>query len=142
MKNKFSSQNFFQKPNHQICFSILMDSKFQKQLFQTKLLPKNEPMNLFFYPDYLSMVRFLEEVLAGKLVFNFYWPLVPQTSKSPVWDLYKEEARKGDPNFENFGISKSWFYHFKIYIHGSQNWFQISFKSKIEKLLAVLRFAS
>ena len=28
--------------------------KFQKQIFQPKLLPKNEPTNWFFYPDYLS----------------------------------------------------------------------------------------
>ena len=29
-------------------------SKFGKQIFQPKLLPKKEPTNLFFYPDYLS----------------------------------------------------------------------------------------
>ena len=29
-------------------------SKFRKQIFQPKLLPKNKPTKLFFYPDYLS----------------------------------------------------------------------------------------
>ena len=42
-----------------------------------------------------------------------------------------------DPNFKNFGFSKSWSHHFEIYIHGSQNWFQ----PKTDKLLTVLRFA-
>ena len=29
-------------------------SELEKQIFQPKLLPKNKPTNLFFYPDYLS----------------------------------------------------------------------------------------
>ena len=33
-------------------------SKFRKQIFQPKLLPKNKPMDLFFYPDdYLSGLK-------------------------------------------------------------------------------------
>ena len=47
--------------------------KFQKQIFQPKLLPKNEPTNLFFYP--------LEEVLTGKFVFDFCWPLKVLTNR-------------------------------------------------------------
>ena len=58
-------------------------SKNRKQIFQQKVLPKNEPTNLFFYPDYYtyqdrktnSMIRFLDEVLAWKFVIDFYWPL-------------------------------------------------------------------
>ena len=30
MENKFSSKNFFQKPNHRICFSILISSQDRK----------------------------------------------------------------------------------------------------------------
>ena len=41
-----------------LCYKQSWDSlkvsKFRKQIFQPKLLPKNEPTNLFFYPDYLS----------------------------------------------------------------------------------------
>ena len=44
-----------QELNHQICFSILISSKDRKTN---------------------SLVRFLEEVLAGKFIFNFYWPLL------------------------------------------------------------------
>ena len=72
-------------------------------------------------------------------IFILCWKILPTLPFEYVtltWVHY------GDPNFLIFEISKSWFYHFKIYIHESQNWFQISFKSKIEKLLAVLRFAS
>ena len=54
-KSKVSSQNFFQKTNQRICFSILTTYQDRK----TTLI-----------------VRFLEEVLVGKFVFNFYWPLV------------------------------------------------------------------
>ena len=52
-ESKFSSQNFFQKTNQRICFSILAT-----------------------YPDRKtnSMVQFLDEVLAGKFVFDFCWP--------------------------------------------------------------------
>ena len=32
---------------------FLKVSKFQKQIFQPKFLPKNEPTNSFFYLDYL-----------------------------------------------------------------------------------------
>ena len=51
IENKFSSQNFFQKPNHRICLFILISSQDRK----TNLL-----------------VRFLEEVLAGKFAFKIY----------------------------------------------------------------------
>ena len=54
MESKFSKQNFFQKTNQWICCSILISSQDRK-------------IN--------SLVRILEEVLAGKFVFNFYWPL-------------------------------------------------------------------
>ena len=60
---------------------MLKVSKFQKQIFQPKLLPKNEPTNLFFYPDYLSGYKnkfdgsVFGRSLAGKIVFDFYWPL-------------------------------------------------------------------
>ena len=55
IENKFSGQNFFQKPNHRICFSILISSQ-------------NRKTN--------SLVQFLEEVLARKFAFEIYWPLV------------------------------------------------------------------
>ena len=57
-------------------------SKFRKQIFKPKLLQKNEPTNCFSilttYQDRKTnlVVRFLEKVLAGKFVFDFYWPLV------------------------------------------------------------------
>ena len=54
IENRFSSQNFFQKPNHRICFSILICSQDRK-------------INL--------LVRFLEEVLAVKFAFEIYLPL-------------------------------------------------------------------
>ena len=54
IENKFSSQNFFQKPNHRICFSILISSQDRKTN---------------------SLVCFLEEILAGKFAFVIYWPL-------------------------------------------------------------------
>ena len=48
---QISSQNFFQKPNQRICVSILTTYQDRKTN---------------------SMVQFLEEVLAGKSVFDFY----------------------------------------------------------------------
>ena len=57
-------------------------SKFRKQIFQPKLLPKNEPTNLFFYPDYTyqdrktnSMVQFFGRSFGWIFFFDFYWPL-------------------------------------------------------------------
>ena len=49
--------------------------------------------------------------------------------------------RQGDFYLQNFGLSKSLSNHLKIYIHGSQNWFQNDSRSKSEILPAVLRFA-
>ena len=48
-RKQFSSQNFLQKPNHRICFSILISSQDRKTN---------------------SLVPFLEEVLFGKFAFR------------------------------------------------------------------------
>ena len=60
IENRFSSQNFFQKLNHRICFSILISSQDRKTN---------------------SLVCFLEEVLAGKFAFEIYWPLAGLVSQ-------------------------------------------------------------
>ena len=56
-------QNFFQKPNHRICFSILISSH-------------DRITN--------SLVRFLEDLMAGKFAFKIYWPLATFPSGVPV----------------------------------------------------------
>ena len=67
-ESKFSSQNFFQKTNQRICFSILTTYQDRKTN---------------------SMVRFLEEVLAGKFVFDFYWPLASERKAAKIqWDFH------------------------------------------------------
>ena len=62
-------------------FDYFKVSKFRKQIFQPKLFQKNGTNEFVFLSRYQdrktnSMVWFLEEVLAGKFVFDFYWPLV------------------------------------------------------------------
>ena len=85
----FYKNSIFSKLSILYAFTLLKVSKFRKQIFQPKLLPKNEPTNLFFYTDYEptiffsilttyqdrktnTMVWFLEELLPGKFVFDFY----------------------------------------------------------------------
>ena len=67
---------------HNKIHEILKVSKNRKQIFQPKLLPKN----LTNYQDRKtnSLVHFLEEVLAGKFAFDFYWPLVNFQISSPI----------------------------------------------------------
>ena len=60
---------------------ILKVSKNRKQIFQPKLLPKTEQSICFSIlissqdRKTNSLVRFLEEVLAGKFAFEIYGPL-------------------------------------------------------------------
>ena len=49
-------------------------NKFRKQIFQIEFLPKKEPTNLFFYPDYLSGEKNKFDGLTGfgwKICFRF-----------------------------------------------------------------------
>ena len=68
-KSKFSSQNFFQKTNQRICFSIL------------------------------TLARFLEEVLAGKFVFDFYGHL---SNFKVMWEMFSNFV--AFPQYPNFTI--------------------------------------
>ena len=51
MLHPFAENRYCHKSKRQ--HHLLKVSKFQKQNFQPKLLSKNKPTNLFFYPDYL-----------------------------------------------------------------------------------------
>ena len=119
----FYKNSIFSKLSILYAFTLLKVSKFRKQIFQPKLLPKNEPTNLFFYTDYEptiffsilttyqdrktnTMVWFLEELLPGKFVFDFYWPL-EETFKE-VQDFNSKISFKGQLISKwNCGVFKS-----------------------------------
>ena len=94
---------------------------------------------------------FFSQTPKSKAIFGIFVPSCPKSARNKVYQINlnfskiqsaamsvdvsliskkRITVQQGDFYLQNFGLSKSLSNHLKIYIHGSQNWFQNDSRSK------------